>query len=105
MYFLSVYVSQQDWRSDESSLRRRKDCPEMFLILGFLLFGAGWANPAPDAASRVHVFEVPLSMRAYKYETKWFDQKVKLYFALYLFRVQMTVTFRVQTENPSLLKF
>ena len=74
----------------------------MFLILGFLLFlGAGWANPAPDAAaSRVHVFEVPLSMRAYKYETKWFDQKVKLYFALYLFRVQMTVTFRVPTENP-----
>ena len=57
----------------------------MFLILGFLLFGAGWANPAPDAAaSRVHVFEVPLSMRAYKYETKWFDQKVKMYFALYL---------------------
>jgi len=53
----------------------------MFLILGFLLFlWAGWANPAPDAAaSRVHVFEVPLSMRAYKYETKWFDQKVDHY--------------------------
>ena len=73
----------------------------MFLILGFLLLGAGWANPAPDAAaSRVHVFEVPLSMRAYKYETKWFDQKVKLYFALHLFREQTTLTFRVQMENP-----